>query len=260
MKTKSLSQLDDEIKIILMKHFIAAMLLLISANVFAQDTIYYDASTAVVNSRALAYSYEVKSFLKDNNDVVLLREYYTNGWKGRKSEKVYSSWKEKTLQGKETRWDTAGKVLSEIKHNDIKLNGEFFTYVQERVRSIDTYKGDSLNASAKVSEDAKDTTYIRCEEMPKFPGGEKNLFKFLRDNIKYPVLARENGIQGRVYITFIVEKDGTINGIEIIRGVDESLDEESLRVVRLMPPWSQGMQDGNPVRVRYNLPIAFVMK
>lgn len=98
------------------------------------------------------------------------------------------------------------------------------------------------------------------EEMPVFPGGEQELFRFLSENIKYPALAKENNIKGVVYVSFIVEVTGCISNVKIIKGVHPSIDNESLRVVRAMPKWKPGFQNGSPVRVSFNLPIRFTLK
>lgn len=98
------------------------------------------------------------------------------------------------------------------------------------------------------------------EEMPSFPGGEEQLFKYLSNNIKYPPVARENGIQGRVYVTFVVDRDGKIREAKILRGIGGGCDEEALRVVRAMPQWKSGRQNGRAVQVQYNLPVNFTLK
>ena len=96
--------------------------------------------------------------------------------------------------------------------------------------------------------------FVPSEDMPIFPG---NINKWISKNIKYPSLAADNGIQGKVYLKFVVEKDGTISNIEVVRGVDLSLDKEAVRVISKMPKWKPGKQRGKPVRVSYNLPITF---
>lgn len=98
------------------------------------------------------------------------------------------------------------------------------------------------------------------EEMPAFPGGEAKLFEYLRNNIKYPPVARENGITGRVYVNFVVDKEGKIKDAKVVRGIGAGCDEEALRVVRNMPDWKVGKQNGRPVQVLYNLPINFTLK
>lgn len=95
------------------------------------------------------------------------------------------------------------------------------------------------------------------EEMPSFPGGQGALMQYLYSNIKYPVVAQENGVQGRVIVSFVVERDGSISDVKVARSVDPSLDREAQRVVKSMPRWSPGKQNGSTVRVKYTVPVVF---
>jgi protein TonB len=95
------------------------------------------------------------------------------------------------------------------------------------------------------------------EEMPQFPGGEKALYAYISKEFKYPELAKEHGISGTVYVTFVIQADGTITNPKVIRGIGGGCDEEAIRIVKGMPNWTPGRQGGKPVRVQYNLPIRF---
>ncbi len=95
------------------------------------------------------------------------------------------------------------------------------------------------------------------EEQPEFPGGQIELMKFLQKNIKYPTISQENGVQGRVIVQFVVNRDGSIVDTQVMRGVDPYLDKEALRVVSTMPKWKPGKQRGKPVRTRFTLPVQF---
>jgi len=95
------------------------------------------------------------------------------------------------------------------------------------------------------------------EQMPSFPGGDAALMQFLSKNIKYPVVAEENGIQGRVIATFVVERDGSITDVKVVKSVDPSLDKEAVRVLKSMPKWIPGKQNGSNVRVKYTVPVTF---
>ena len=95
------------------------------------------------------------------------------------------------------------------------------------------------------------------EEMPSFPGGQGALMSYLASNIKYPVVAQENGVQGRVIVSFVVERDGSISDVRVARSVDPSLDREAQRVVKSMPRWKPGKQNGSAVRVKYTVPVVF---
>lgn len=109
----------------------------------------------------------------------------------------------------------------------------------------------------KVVEETVDEIFVVVENQPEFPGGPAALMKFLSTSIKYPTIAQENGIQGRVVCNFVVEKDGSITDVQITKGADPSLDKEAIRVVQSMPRWKPGSQQGKPVRVRYTLPVTF---
>lgn len=99
--------------------------------------------------------------------------------------------------------------------------------------------------------------FITVEQMPMYPGGDEALLGYLRDNIHYPTVAAENGVQGRVVVGFVVERDGSITDVKILRGVDPSLDREAMRVVKSMPKWTPGKQNGSAVRVKYQVPVSF---
>jgi len=98
------------------------------------------------------------------------------------------------------------------------------------------------------------------EENPTFPGGEGELYKYLGESIKYPEEAKELGIQGRVFVNFVVETDGSVSNVRVLRGIGGGCDEEAIRVVQAMPKWTPGKQRGIPVRVSYNLPIKFTLQ
>lgn len=114
---------------------------------------------------------------------------------------------------------------------------------------------DVKQAVAEVVEPEKIWDVI--EQMPSFPGGDGELMSFLSKNIKYPVIAQENGIQGKVILGFVVSKTGAISDINVLRSLDASCDKEAIRVVKLLPKWIPGKQNGENVNVRYTLPVVF---
>ena len=114
---------------------------------------------------------------------------------------------------------------------------------------------------APVEEEEEEVVFVVVESMPEFPGGQQALFKYLAENVKYPVIAQENGIQGRVICQFLVNKDGKIVDVEVVRsGGDPSLDKEAVRVIKSMPNWKAGKQRGKAVRVKYTLPVNFKLQ
>ncbi|MBP6977824.1 MAG: energy transducer TonB [Lentimicrobiaceae bacterium] len=99
--------------------------------------------------------------------------------------------------------------------------------------------------------------YTFVEQMPDFPGGEAALREYLMKNVTYPQLAKESDVEGTVYVTFIVDKNGNISDIKVLRGIGAGCDEEAVRVISKMPRWNPGKQNGRPVPVRFNMPIKF---
>jgi len=115
-------------------------------------------------------------------------------------------------------------------------------------------------AAKEEEEEETAEVFFIVEDMPEFPGGEMALRAYIANQIKYPVIAQENGIQGKVYVTFVVGKDGSVSNATIARGVDASLDKEALRVVNTLPKWKPGKQRGKPVNVSYTVPINFQLQ
>jgi periplasmic protein TonB len=111
-----------------------------------------------------------------------------------------------------------------------------------------------------IEEAPKAEIFTVVEEQPGYPGGDEGRIKFLQDNIKYPEEAKELGVQGKVFVTFVVEVDGSITDVRVLRGIGAGCDEEAIRVVRSMPKWVPGKQRGVPVRVQFNLPIKFTLQ
>lgn len=125
-------------------------------------------------------------------------------------------------------------------------------------RTVEAVRNDiAVNTPPEPKEDVAKKVFDVVEEMPSFPGGNGALMQFLQSNVKYPVVAQENGVQGRVQIGFVVERDGSITDVRVVRSVDPSLDKEAMRVVKMMPRWNPGKQNGQTVRVKYTVPVLF---
>ncbi|MDR0231276.1 MAG: TonB family protein [Dysgonamonadaceae bacterium] len=120
--------------------------------------------------------------------------------------------------------------------------------------------GTDFTPTVIVDPKITETPFIRVEEMPTFPGGEKELMSYLSRNIKYPVIAQEQGIQGNVVLRFVVDKKGDITDVTILRSLDPSCDKEAVRVVKSMPKWIPGKQNGTPVPVYYTIPVRFKLQ
>ena len=114
-------------------------------------------------------------------------------------------------------------------------------------------------AAAEEEEVVEAEIFTVVEESPSFPGGDEARIRFLTENIKYPQIARESSIQGTVYVTFVVERNGNVTDVRVLRGIGGGCDEEAVRVIKAMPKWNPGKQRGKPVRVQFNMPIKFTL-
>jgi protein TonB len=150
------------------------------------------------------------------------------------------------------------KQVTQIKivSNDVKVND-----------NVDIDVSANMNtAVAKYTPPVEDEDvqqqqiFVVVEDMPQFPGGMGAVMKFLATHIQYPALAKESGIQGRVFINFVVEPNGQIDHVKVLRGIGGGCDEEAVRVVKSMPKWIPGKQRGKPVRVSFNLPVKFTLE
>ena len=159
------------------------------------------------------------------------------------------------------------KKDSEVKPEDeLKTQEEIMTTKTAigapDVKGNDDANGEVLKIKEVVAQpepkpEVETKIFEVVEQMPTFPGGDAALMEFLRKNVVYPVVAQENGVQGRVVISFVVERDGSITDVKVARSVDPSLDREAARVVKSMPNWIPGKQNGSSVRVKYNVPVSF---
>jgi protein TonB len=147
--------------------------------------------------------------------------------------------------------------LFEIVQNDVVLTSEVSFDDDETTEDkvVEIYAPVSLQAEEEATEEE---VFVIVEDMPKFKGGDINKFReWVQKRVRYPEIASENGIQGRVYITFVVETSGLVSSVSVTRSVDALLDEAAKEAVEASPKWEPGMQRGRPVRVRYSIPIIF---
>ena len=142
-------------------------------------------------------------------------------------------------------------VEDDVEVEDIEINADV-----DQNEVIEEYVAPEIE-----EEDIQEAEiFTIVEEMPDFPGGTQKLAEYLAKNIKYPQMARESGIQGRVFISFVVEPDGSVSNVNVMRSLGGGCDEEAVRVVKSMPKWKPGKQRGKPVRVSYILPVNFKLQ
>ena len=142
-------------------------------------------------------------------------------------------------------------VDDNVETEDININAEV-----EQNEIIEEYVAPEVVEEEVVEQEI----FQIVEEMPQFPGGEAKLMEYVAKNIKYPQIARETGIQGRVFVGFVVEPDGSISNVKLLRGIGGGCDEEAMRVIKSLPKWKPGKQRGKAVRVSYQIPVFFKLQ
>jgi len=142
-------------------------------------------------------------------------------------------------------------VEDDVEVEDIEINAEM-----DQNEVMEEYVAPEVEEEEVVEAEV----FTIVEEMPSYPGGDAKMYEYLGKNIKYPQIARESGIQGRVFVNFVVEPDGSVSNVKVLRGIGGGCDEEAIRVVKSMPKWKAGKQRGKAVRVSYTLPVVFKLQ
>ena len=129
--------------------------------------------------------------------------------------------------------------------------------IEDEIEIEDTESDEDVEI--EIEEEDDEEFFMVVENMPEFPGGDLGLMKYIQKNVKYPAIAKEYNITGKVYVSFIVDKKGSVTNVKIVRGVDKNLDEEEMRVVKSLPKYKPGKQRGKSVRVMFTIPINFTL-
>ncbi len=146
-------------------------------------------------------------------------------------------------------------IIEVLEDDPIKVDDINYTWDQFDMADIEEEIFEE-----KMPEEAAEEIYDFVQTRPSFDGGLREFYKFVGKNLKYPDKARRMGIEGKVYVHFVIDKDGSLSDIKIVRGIGAGCDEEVMRIINMSPKWNPGKQRGNPVRVRMMLPISFVLE
>ena len=147
----------------------------------------------------------------------------------------------------------------EVQESTAAAGASTFDQGTDNLEVVRTHK-DEIIVEEKKPEPVKEEVFTAVEQMPQFPGGEAELLKYVATHIKYPTMAAENNIQGRVVVKFVVKKDGNVGDVVVLRGKDPDLDKEAVRVVKTLPKFIPGKMNGQAVNVWYTLPITFKLQ
>ena len=154
--------------------------------------------------------------------------------------------------------DQVTKTQDEVAQSDVAIGAIDYDQGSDEAEHVLKVNEKVVDEVPPKVEETK--VFDVVEQMPQFKGGDAALMDYLNKSIKYPVIAEENGIQGRVVCTFVVERDGSITDVKVVRSVDPSLDKEAVRVLKAMPKWIPGKQNGSAVRVKFTLPVTFKLQ
>lgn len=268
-----------------MKIILTTLLIAICSLSFAQhkrDTIYFNEDWTVTKSIDSAMYYRI---IKEANNLYNVTDYYIQSDSVQMTG-AFKDYAQKIYEGEFVYYSKNGSVTSKVAYKDGKLNGQrkycdstgrltstedfvdgvnhgdFIVYYENGVISRkETYEHGKLVDKACYLENGEKTKYFSYETPASYPdGGLEGLKKYLSQNIKYPKEAQKKGIQGKVYIQFVVSDRGNITNIKVKKGVDPLLDEEAVRVVKSMQKWNPGTVNGKPVNSVFSLPITFRLR
>jgi len=244
-----------------MKKIIVSLFLFSVFGSFSQTKIFIDVQGKELKSEKNAVSYKIISpdsllavdafceRIYDLSGKLISESHYTKNKYG------------KMLNGKSKVWYDNGQLKSEIDYQYSNYNGQVITYWKNgQVKRKDIYLENEFYKGVCYDSTGNTVKHYPFEVMPQFPDGEQALLRYISSNVRYPVEAMKNGNQGKVVVKFTVNTDGSISDIEVIRSIDPLLDAEACRVVRSMPDWKPGTQDGEKARMNYVLPVSFMMQ
>ena len=235
-----------------MKNITILCFLFFSTNAFSQDTIYFTKDYRETTDTTNADFYSVKIKNLDSPDAGFQRAYWMSG--KLKLEEYFSSFKERTLEGKRTKWRRDGSLWVESNYQNGNLDGPMISYWKDgRVKREDLYRNGKLIQGKVYDLAGNEVEWYPMEVRPVFPGGKKGLIKYLKNNTHKP-----KGVAGgSVLLEFIIDVDGSVTDVRIIESTLPALNLAAYNVVANMPDWKPGEQDGKPIRVNLTLPLTF---
>ncbi|MBL7706103.1 MAG: TonB family protein [Taibaiella sp.] len=242
-----------------MKSLLIGLLLCCCAQVYSQDTLFYNGNE-VVGSKEYCTYFEVTQ-AKQKKDAYVARSYYKNGRKRSVLPYFVDEKGTRIRDGKKIQWFETGRKKQLVHFKNNQLHGKVKSYYAKgRLKRRDVYRNGNLVKGQCWDERGQKIAHRPYFVIAQYTGGDAARQRFLSDNLRYPNIARENEIQGKVKLSFAIEKDGSITAVKIDESVHESLDREAQRVILKMPRWQPATEDDEPVKSYFALPIQFRLK
>ena len=240
----------------MIKNLIILIHLLLLINSFGQERMYFDNDWNKMTDSINAVYY--KDIIHQPENRIIERVYFINGQIKSEIEFVLNSEEKKERDGKSSFWYESGELKNEIFFKNGKKEGLLLSFWKDgTIKRKDVYKNNKLKKGSCFNEKGEKIKYYKFEIMPEFPGGKRELTSFIKKNLRYPSISNQYKIGGKVILEFKVDKLGFIQNIIVKTGVNVEIDNEAIRIIKAMPRWKPGLQDGNPVSVKYRLPILF---
>ena len=239
-----------------MKQYLTISFCLLGIISFGQDTIYLDKD--LKKGTPIEYYQIVKHNQSDTNRATETT-YFKSGQI--KSETRFSNYTKGEVDGNCKEYYKNGQIKEDTEYKFGKMNGLNLTYWKNGTpKRIDTYENDKLIKGQCFNSQGMDTLYFAYEIMAEFPGGTNGLFEYIAKELKYPHQSRDNGIQGKVLIGFMVNENGSVSDVTIEQSVNDEIDAEAIRIVLKMPKWGPAMLDGEACKIKFTMPINFVLR
>lgn len=239
-----------------MQPYFVLYALFLSLPLFGQHNLYYTKIGESTDSAGATYRHEITNL---PNGWTYIKEYrpintlYSEG--------AYSVYKKtkKQEEGIHKTYRADGVLWYTESYEDGKSHGEFRSYYPgSQLKRIERYEKGTFVSGECFQEDGSPRPFTRFQQAPQYPGGEQALFNYISTNLQYPPKARKKNIQGRVVLTFVLNKDGSVSDVQVVKGIGGGCDEEAVRLVSEMPRWQPGLiDDDQPVKVKYTLPLRF---
>lgn len=238
-----------------MKILLTTFLFILLSTVNAQEVTFLDKDWNEIADSSNFFRKKITTPLEQ--DSMYSVEYYRQG-NSLLSRTAYHGEELDTRHGLSTVYFENGNVKMKVNYTKGKEDGAVKTFWEDgTAKRSDIYEDGEFVEGKCFDENGNEIEHFDYMMMPSFPGGKEKLIRFIYRGLKYPREARKLGIQGLVAVQFVVEKDGSIALEEVVKSVHETLDKEALRIIDKMPNWIPGKQDGEPLRVRYTLPVSF---
>ena len=238
------------------KLLFSCILLFFNSDMSGQDTIYLDKQWKP--TKLIEEANYFKVLIRDKPDTNNVSEsiYFISGQI--KSQVNYTDYRIGLIDGIKKEWYDDGQIRKESDYKQGKLNGRLLIYWNNgKLKRSDIYKEDVFVKGKCYTIEGADTIHYYYETMPKFPGGDKALMKYIKSELEYPYEYGKKGLGGVVILSFIVKKDGSVADIKVLQGINYEFDGEAIRVIKKMPAWIPGTREGNVASMLLKLPIRF---